>query len=301
MEQAMINVASRPRALAVIATVTLACLLVVAVVSAQAGQPAAPQQEAPQEDISRVLAELEARLADLEEQLAALGERLRVRSSAAGEPLDAQLAALQASRERQLVESRRQLESVRSRQLEERALVEGLEEARERARRQMAEVRLATEQTARRAMESARVVQERSRRIARVTMGGCGEYGERILGYAEDLELTADQREQIRAAQRAAQRAGIERRADIEVAAMDLESLYEAYNPDLGAIRAKLEELAMLDVEEQVAGLGLRQQVRQLLTPAQREELEAMGERDDVRIVIAGSTGTRSRVSGFGC
>jgi Spy/CpxP family protein refolding chaperone len=299
MEKAMNNVASRPRALAAIAVATVVCLLVVAVVSAQAGQPAAPRQEAQQEDVSRLLAELEARLVELEEQLAALGERLQARSSASGERLGVELAELQAARERQLTGARRELEAARSRQLEERALVEGrLQESRELARRQTAEVRIATEQAARRAMDSARVAQQRSLRIARVTMGGCGEYGEQILGYAQDLELTADQREQIRAAQRAGQRAGIERRADIEVAGIDLESLYEADVPDLGAIRAKLEELAMLDVEEQMAGLALRQQVRQVLTPAQREELDAMRENDDVRIVIAGSTGTLGR---FGC
>lgn len=130
--------------------------------------------------------------------------------------------------------------------------------------------------------------------------GGCDAFGETVVDFAEELELTDDQIDQIRAAQRATRRAAIERNADIEVGEMDLEALYEADTPDLTAIRAQLEGLAMLSVDQQMAGLNLREQVRGLLSQAQREQLPEMRMSDDVRIVISG-VGSNWQLGNIGC
>jgi len=144
-------------------------------------------------------------------------------------------------------------------------------------------------------------MRQRGRSVSTLRLrSGCDRFGETVVDFAEELELTDDQVDQIRDAQRATRRAAIERNADIEVGEMDLEALYEADTPDLTAIRAKLEELAMLGVDRQMAGINLREQVRGLLTQAQREHIEDLRMSDDVRVVISG-VGSNRRVGSIGC
>ena len=71
---------------------------------------------------------------------------------------------------------------------------------------------------------------------------------------------------------------------------------------DLVAVRATLEELAMLQVDSQMAGLSLRRQVRQILTPTQLEEWSDMRGDDDVHLVISGVSTSWSNIgwSNFG-
>jgi len=170
------------------------------------------------------------------------------------------------------------------------------------------EARLAQVQTrrARESMQLALVSAERALQRAPRAMtirgiGSCDSFGELVLDYAEDLELTEDQIDTVRGSQRAARRDGIERRADIEVAEMDLEALYEADDPDLAAVRAKLEALAMLRVDEQMAGFTLRREVRAALTPDQLDKLdEQRADHDNIRIVVSGFS-TSHRIGRIGC
>jgi len=132
--------------------------------------------------------------------------------------------------------------------------------------------------------------------------GGCESFGDTVLDYAEELSLSDDQLAGIRDAQRATRRQEIERNADIEVGEMDLDALYETDDLDLGAIRAQLEELARLGVDNQMAGLTLRQQVNEFLTPEQREQLEDLrGDRDYARVVVSGVGTSGWRVGRIGC
>ncbi|MGD8329373.1 MAG: Spy/CpxP family protein refolding chaperone [Acidobacteriota bacterium] len=154
-----------------------------------------------------------------------------------------------------------------------------------------------------RALAAAERQMQRVRVDALRLRSGCGTFGEAVLDHADDLSLSDEQVGEIRTAQRSLRRAAIERNADIEVGQMDLEVLYEADQLDLAAIRTKLEELATLGVDEQMSGLQLREQVRDILTPEQRQQLDDLhgGDLDVVISGVAVSRGTTLRLRRAGC
>jgi hypothetical protein len=157
------------------------------------------------------------------------------------------------------------------------------------------------EDITRRAMEQAEQALRRAGRVSTLRLrGGCDAFGDTVLEFSEEFGLSDDQVAQIREAQRAARRDRIERNADIEIGEMDLDELYEADQPDLAGIRVKLEELALLGVDNQMAGLSLRQQVRGILTPEQLEEFEDLRGDDDIRVIISG-VGPSWSMRRFGC
>ena len=283
----MKNVASQSRTLAAITVLAVGCLAVLAVASVQATQGG---QSTSDEEVARVRAELEARLAELSTQV------------------ERQLAELEALRGHQLAGLTEQMERLHLQETEMRAHLEArLAAVHEHLEGQQVEesVRRAQE-SARRALASAERALQRAPRNLRVISSsgwsvGCDEYGWEIVDHAEDLALSDAQVEEIRGMQRTFRRNAIQRQADIDVAQMDLELLFEADDPDIGSIRAKLEEVAMLEVEDQIAGLQLRQQVRQVLTPEQADDFDEMREDDrDIRIVVSG-VGRLSRFGRFGC
>lgn len=277
----MNNIPSKPRALAAVAMlVCLASLAVPAVPAAQAQQSGAAEQEI----AATARAEMQARLA-------ALNDRLMVQMRA--------IEALQGGDRAQV-----------QRRLEELAVTEARmrEQAAASARRAGVVQERTAEETARRyeelrrAMVAAEESLQRARGVATARLsGGCEVFGDLVIDYAEDLELTDDQVQRIRDVERAARRDAIARNADIQIAEMDLETLYEGDEPDLTAIRAKLEELARQRVDGEMAGLGLRQQVRGILTPAQLEQLEDLRSDGRVRVVIAGTGARGWRMSRVGC
>jgi len=141
------------------------------------------------------------------------------------------------------------------------------------------------QEEAKKAMEGARVAAELSaaRRLPELYFAGeaprvwswrSAEYGNVVLELAEKLALTEVQQDQIRDLQRENRRQTISRRADIEVAEMDLETLESADEPDLAAMRGQLEELGSLKIDEQIAALQLKQDIRQVLTVEQRAQFD---------------------------
>ena len=245
-----------------LAVVAVAAVVGLALLSIASAEAVQSGQTTSDEEVAaRIQAELEARLA-----------QVRTR-------LEQQIVELHAVREHEL---RRVQEQLRG-----QAPDEALRHARESAQRALASAQ--------------RDIQRVQRAVTIRGIGGCDSYGELVLDYAEELELAEDQTEAIRAIRRAARRAGIERRADIEVGEMDLEALYEADDPDLAAVRAKLEELAMLEVDKKMAGFTLRREVRSTLTEAQLDELDEMGaDHDRIRIVVSGWP-TSSNFGLIGC
>ena len=150
------------------------------------------------------------------------------------------------------------------------------------------ELKLAQEET-KKAMEGARIAAElQARLIPELYFAGeapnvwswrSAEYGDFVLDLAEKLTLTEAQQAQIRDLQRENRRHTISRHADIEVAEMDLEALEDADVPDLAAIRAQLETLGSLKIDEKIAGMQLEQDIRQALTAEQRTHLDEIGEK----------------------
>ena len=114
---------------------------------------------------------------------------------------------------------------------------------------------------------------------------GCDEYGYSVLDQAGDLGLTEAQIDQVEDIQRSYRRESIQRRADVEVAEMDLENLMENPDADLNEVRAKLEEVSSLEVDSTIAGLRLKRDVRQVLSMEQIEQLDdVLDDVDDVFI-----------------
>jgi len=280
----MKNVASH-KTLAAVAFATVACLMLFAVVLVQPLEATQQQSTSEEEVAAKVKAEFEAKLAEMTQRL------------------QERFAELEAVGE---LDIEKMLQAIQALSMDEAHLEEVLEARLQAAQLHTNEALHRAQEVQVRAMESAERAFQRAR-IAGVSVGrgGCEVYGESVLDFTEDLELTDDQSDQIRAVQRDTRRAGIERRADIEVAEMDLESLYEADQPDLTAIRSQLEVLATLDVDNQIAGLALRQQVRQTLTPAQIGTLDDMRKTDETRsfVVYSGGTGggRTIRLGGFDC
>ena len=101
-----------------------------------------------------------------------------------------------------------------------------------------------------------------------------GAYGEAVIDHAEELGLSETQQEQIAELQRAHERAAIDRRADIEVAEMDVQALDEDPDADIAAVRSALETLMALRIDGQIADRELHRDVRNVLTEEQREQFD---------------------------
>lgn len=279
----MKNVASKPWTLAALVATTLACLAAFALLSAPAVE--AEQSRAGDAEIAaRVRAELEARLAQVNQRLL---EHMREFELMREVDLEKLLEGLEVL----------SVDEGRIRELVARSV-----ESAAALHRQSFEVtRHRSNEIAHRAMEQAEQALHRAGLVSVLRWrGSCNAFGDTVLGFSEELGLSEDQEAEIREAQRAAQRDRIERKADIEIGEMDLEALYETDQPDLAAIRAKLEELAVLGVDDQMAGLSLGQRVRGVLTPLQLEQLDDVRSDDDIHIIING-VGSSWSGGGFGC
>ncbi len=103
-----------------------------------------------------------------------------------------------------------------------------------------------------------------------------GGMASRALANAEEIGLTGEQEEQIRALQRENRRAQIRRNADTQIGEMDLEEMMSAESSDLDAIEQMMREIANYEVDERMARLRLDRSAKAILTEAQRDELEEM-------------------------
>lgn len=97
-----------------------------------------------------------------------------------------------------------------------------------------------------------------------------------LLMHRDDLSLTADQVQRLQAIQADALKADIRRRADVQIAMVDLMQLMQQPTPDRGKI-----DNAIRDVGRQVSDLAIAQShafldARNVLTPEQRQKLESM-------------------------
>jgi hypothetical protein len=233
---------------------TAAAVALVALVAlpVAASQEAGTQELSVQEEeiLAKVKAEVEAAMAEMQENLARMKE---------------ELAALQENK-LLLRDFDVKLDDL---DLDEEAMAEQMELAREKAKQAIEMARMESELAARRLPEM-----YFAGTAPRIWSWRSAEYGSFVLDLADKLALTDAQQDQIRDLQREHKRRTIERRADIEVAEMDLEMLESADDPDLAAIRAQLEVLSSLKIDEQIAGMQLEQDIQQVLTQEQRDQLE---------------------------
>lgn len=95
------------------------------------------------------------------------------------------------------------------------------------------------------------------------------------------LDLTEAQRTKLRDLNDAHARKGIQRRADMQLARMDLRKLMRADKPDAGAVNAQIDKLSRMQAEGLKAAFELRMQARAVLTPEQLQKLRAPMNRHD--------------------
>ncbi len=90
------------------------------------------------------------------------------------------------------------------------------------------------------------------------------------------LGITAEQAANIREKTTAFLKEGIESRANLQVAQLDLRNLMAAETPDRAAIDAVLEKIGALRLAQEKAAVNFRLDMRAALTPEQRQKLMQM-------------------------
>jgi len=90
------------------------------------------------------------------------------------------------------------------------------------------------------------------------------------------LGITADQDAKMRQQESDFRKAEIRDRADLQIKRIDLNDLLAADNPNRAAIDAKLQEVGAAQVALERSAIDFRLNMRDALTPAQRERLRQM-------------------------
>jgi Spy/CpxP family protein refolding chaperone len=112
------------------------------------------------------------------------------------------------------------------------------------------------------------------RRMGRGAQGGMG-FGPAL---SRELDLTAEQREKVRAAHEREQRKAIQARAEIQLAALDLRKLMRAEKPDARAIDAQIDKLSAMRAALQKSHVATMLEIRASLTPEQQKKLREFRE-----------------------
>lgn len=90
------------------------------------------------------------------------------------------------------------------------------------------------------------------------------------------LGITSDQATKIHQQDLDFQKSQIRNRADLDVKRIELNELLAADNPDRAAINAKLQEVSAAQMASEKAGIDNRLALRDVLTPAQRTQLQQL-------------------------
>jgi periplasmic protein CpxP/Spy len=110
-------------------------------------------------------------------------------------------------------------------------------------------------------------------------MGGRGFGGGGFLNnpaMRQRLGITSDQAAKIHQQDLDFQKSQIRNRADLDVKRIELNELLAADNPDRSAINAKLQEVSAAQMASEKAGIDNRLALRDVLTPAQRTQLQQL-------------------------
>ena len=89
------------------------------------------------------------------------------------------------------------------------------------------------------------------------------------------LDLTDAQREKLRDIHEAAARKSVQRRADIQLAHMDLRKLMRSETPSSAAVNAQIDKISKLQGDGMKARFDAMMQARAVLTPEQLKKLRA--------------------------
>jgi Spy/CpxP family protein refolding chaperone len=106
-------------------------------------------------------------------------------------------------------------------------------------------------------------------------MGG-GMFGPRgagMRGNLAGLDLTDDQRTKLQALHETQARKAVQRRADMQLARLDLHKLMREDRPNMAGVNSQIDKLARLHAESMKARFETHMQARALLTPEQVKKL----------------------------
>jgi Spy/CpxP family protein refolding chaperone len=117
------------------------------------------------------------------------------------------------------------------------------------------------------------------KRAHRMELGGPHGHGmkmRRNLGMRfAALDLTAAQREKLRDIHEASARKNVQRRADMQLAHMDLRKLMRAESPSASAVNGQIDRIARLQADGMKAHFDTFMQARAVLTPEQQKQLRS--------------------------
>ena len=97
-----------------------------------------------------------------------------------------------------------------------------------------------------------------------------------LMRLADKLELSEGQRNEIKDMLTNNRKSMIRSKADIEVAKVDLQRLMDEREPDLGAIKNKINDIASLEAEAKFSQIKFQVEVKNVLTKEQHERLKEL-------------------------
>lgn len=104
-------------------------------------------------------------------------------------------------------------------------------------------------------------------------MGGCGN----LAGMKEELGLSDDQVNKLKAMKLAQEKQAIKDRAEVQLMGIDLRELLCADNVDVKAVDAQLDKMGAMKVKMQKAKIHGMIDAKNVLTPEQKEKLKGCG------------------------
>lgn len=109
--------------------------------------------------------------------------------------------------------------------------------------------------------------------MRRMGMGPMGHDGPGMRARLAELNLSDDQRTKLEALHEAHARKAVQRRADMQLARLDLHKLMREDRPNVASVNAQIDKMARLHADDMKARFEMQMQVRALLTPEQVKKL----------------------------
>ena len=109
--------------------------------------------------------------------------------------------------------------------------------------------------------------------MRRMGMGPMGHGGPGMRAHLAELNLTDDQRTKLEALHEAQARKAVQRRADMQLARLDLHRLMREDRPNVASVNAQIDKMARLHADDMKARFEMQMQVRAMLTPEQVKKL----------------------------
>jgi Spy/CpxP family protein refolding chaperone len=99
-----------------------------------------------------------------------------------------------------------------------------------------------------------------------------------ILGKLKNIGLDEKQKEAVKEIERNTMKETIKKRADLDIAQIDLRDLLDKDSVNMKAVESKLKEIASLKTDIQLSRIKAHEEIKSKLTPDQRKKLKEMTE-----------------------